>query len=255
MKKIVKYVLYDILQNRVLVAYTGFLLVISLSLFGLEENPSKAMMSLLNIVLIVVPLISMVFSTIHFYNSYEFIELLLAQPLNRTRILLSEYVGIATSLLLALLLGMGVPMMIFAMSDTGWALLLSGMVLTLVFVSLAFLATVLTRDKAKGIGVTLLLWFYFALIYDGLVLFILFSFSYYPLEIAVMVLTSLNPIDLGRVIILLKMDISALMGVTGALYKDFFGSNFGMIYSLSLMLLWIIVPLWIAVRIFKRKDL
>jgi Cu-processing system permease protein len=255
MNKVIKYVLYDILQNRILVAYTAFLLLISLSLFGLEENPSKAMMSLLNIVLIVVPLISMVFSTIHFYNSYEFIELLLAQPLSRTRVLLSEYVGVSVSLLLALLVGMGVPIMVFAMNDTGWALLISGMALTLVFVSLAFLATVLTRDKAKGIGVALLLWFYFALIYDGLVLFILFSFSDYPLEKAVMILTSLNPVDLGRVIILLKMDISALMGVTGALYKDFFGSNFGMIYSISIMFLWIIIPLWVAVRIFKRKDL
>jgi Cu-processing system permease protein len=255
MNKVVKYVLYDILQNRILVAYTAFLLLISLSLFGLEENPSKAMMSLLNIVLIVVPLISMVFSTIHFYNSYEFIELLLAQPLNRTRILLSEYIGVATSLLLALLIGMGIPIMIFAMNDTGWVMLISGMALTLVFVSLAFLATVLTRDKAKGIGVTLLLWFYFALIYDGLVLLILFSFSDYPLEKVVMILTSLNPVDLGRVIILLKMDISALMGVTGALYKDFFGSSFGMIYSLTIMTLWIILPLWLAIRIFKRKDL
>ena len=45
--------------------------------FNMEENSSKAMLSLLNIVLIVVPLISMIFTTIHYYNSYEFIELML----------------------------------------------------------------------------------------------------------------------------------------------------------------------------------
>lgn len=93
MRKLSRYVLYDILRNRVIIVYTLFLLLVSLSLFQLEENQSKALMSLLTIVLIVIPLISMIFTTIHYYNSYEFIELMLSQPLSRTRILLSEYVG------------------------------------------------------------------------------------------------------------------------------------------------------------------
>ena len=95
MMKLSKYVLYDILRSKVILAYTLFLFIVSISLFRMEENNGKAMLSLLNIVLIVVPLISMVFSTIHYYNSYEFIELMLAQPMSRTRILLSEYSGVA----------------------------------------------------------------------------------------------------------------------------------------------------------------
>ena len=90
MMKLSKYVLYDILRSKVILAYTLFLFIVSISLFRMEENNGKAMLSLLTIVLIVVPLISMIFSTIHYYNSYEFIELMLAQPLSRARILLSE---------------------------------------------------------------------------------------------------------------------------------------------------------------------
>ena len=82
-------------RSKVVIAYTFFLFVVSFSLFQMEENSSKAMLSLLNIVLIVVPLISLIFTTIHYYNSYEFIELMLSQPLSRTRILLSEYAGVA----------------------------------------------------------------------------------------------------------------------------------------------------------------
>jgi len=84
MFKISKYVLYDILRNKVVLAYTAFLLIVSFSLFQMEENSSKAVLSLLNIVLIVVPLVSLVFSTIHWYNSYEFIELMLTQPISST---------------------------------------------------------------------------------------------------------------------------------------------------------------------------
>jgi Cu-processing system permease protein len=129
------------------------------------------------------------------------------------------------------------------------------MSLTLVFSSIAFLASVWSRDKARGIGFALLLWFYFALIYDGLVLLILFTFSDYPLEKLTLLLSALNPIDLGRIFIMLKMDISALMGYTGALYKDFFGSGSGMLFTLGIMFIWIILPLWLAVKKFRNKDL
>ena len=255
MLKLSRYVLYDIIRNKVIIAYTLFLLLVSFSLFQLEENPSKAILSLLTIILIVVPLISMIFTTIHYYNSYEFIELMLSQPLSRTRILLNEYVGVALSLLSAFFMGVGIPVILFAFDETGIALLCTGGALTLIFTSLAFLASVKARDKARGIGIALLLWFYFALLYDGLVLLILFSFSDYPMEKFTLLLSALNPIDLGRIVIMLKMDISALMGYTGALYKDFFGSYSGIIFTGGIMLLWIVMPLWWAVRSFKKKDL
>jgi Cu-processing system permease protein len=238
-----------------MLGYTAFLFIVSISLFQMEENSSKAMLSLLNIVLIVVPLISMIFSTIHWYNSYEFIELMLTQPISRKKVLLSEYTGISSSLVVAFLLGVGVPVCIYNFNDTGLSLLLIGTLLTLIFTSLAFLASVRSKDKARGIGVALLLWFYFALIYDGLVLLILFAFSDYPLEKITLVLSSLNPVDLGRIFIMLNMDISALMGYTGAMYKDFLGSSSGMIYTLGILLIWMLVPLTIAIRSFKKKDL
>ncbi|HEY1113469.1 MAG TPA: ABC transporter permease subunit [Chitinophagaceae bacterium] len=255
MLKISRYVLYDIVRNKVTLAYTAFLLVVSMSLFQMEEQSSKAVMSLSNIVLIVVPLVSMVFSTIHWYNSYEFIELMLTQPLSRKKVLLSEYLGVSSSLVAAFLVGVGVPVMLYHFDNTGMALILIGALLTMVFTSLAFLTSVQARDKAKGIGAALMLWFYFALIYDGLVLLVLFSFSDYPLEKLTLVLSSLNPIDLGRIFLMLQMDISALMGYTGATYKDFFGTSFGLIYTIGIMVLWILVPLWLALRSFNKKDI
>jgi Cu-processing system permease protein len=250
-----RYILYDILRNKIVIAYTLFLFVISMSMFQMEENSSKAMLSLLNIVLIVVPLVSLVFSTIHYYNSYEFIELMSSQPVSRTKILLSEFTGVCLSLLSSFFIGVAVPVLIYSPDATGLALLFTGAALTLVFTSLAFLASVLARDKARGIGIALLLWFYFALIYDGLVMLILFSFADYPLEKFTLFLSALNPIDLGRIFIILKMDVSALMGYTGALYKDFFGGLWGMLFTAGIMLLWVIVPLWLAVQRFKKKDL
>src|SRR3982751_6941224 len=135
MLKISRYVLYDIIRNKVMIAYTLFLLITSMCLFQLEENSSKAILSLMNIVLLVVPLVSMVFSTIHWYNSYEFIELMLTQPISRKKVLLSEYAGISCSLVTAVLIGLGIPILLYDFNATGLSLLLISCLLSLVFAS------------------------------------------------------------------------------------------------------------------------
>ncbi|HLT80221.1 MAG TPA: ABC transporter permease subunit [Cyclobacteriaceae bacterium] len=255
MTRIVRYIFIDILRTRFTMLYTLFLLISTMALYHLDSDPGKVVLSLLNVVLMVVPLVSIVFTTIHFFNSYEFIELMLAQPVARRVVFLGEYMAVACSLCAAFLVGLGAPILIFGGGPGAWTLLFSGLMLTLVFVSLAFLSSVMTRDKAKAIGIALLFWFYFSLIYDGLLLWIIYSFADYPLEKVTLALIAFNPVDLARIVMLLQLDISALMGYTGAFYKNFFGSNTGIFFSAGILVIWVLTPLWIALRIFIRKDL
>ncbi|HVT84491.1 MAG TPA: ABC transporter permease subunit [Chitinophagaceae bacterium] len=255
MKKIIKYVITDILRNRIMLAYTVFLLALSFSIFSLEDSPSKGLLSMLNIVLIFVPLMSIIFSTIYIYNSVEFVELLVSQPLRRKTIWLSLFTGLAGSLSIAYLVGVGIAVLLYEPSVTGLMILSIGIFLSIIFSAIAMLAAVITRDKAKGIGIAILLWLYFSLLFDGLVLFLLFQFSDYPIEKSMILLSMLNPIDLSRILILLKMDMSAMMGYTGAVFKDFFGTSTGIIVSFSVLFLWIVLPVWFSVRRFNRKDL
>jgi len=255
MKKIIKYVVIDILRNKIVLLYTLLSLVISFSIFNLESNTAKGLLSLLNIVLIIVPLVCIVFSTIYIYNSSEFIELLVGQPLKRKTIWFSLFIGLSVSLGLAFLVGIGIPILIYQPNSTGFMMLLMGFLLSVIFVSIAMLASSITRDKAKGIGFAILLWLYFSLIFDAIVLFILFQFQDYPLEKPMIVFSFLNPIDLSRIQILLKMDIAALMGYTGAVFKDFFGTDSGIIITTIVLLLWVFLPVWRSVVKFKKKDL
>jgi Cu-processing system permease protein len=255
MTRVIKYVFYDILRTRFILFYTLFLFVSTFALFQLDTDAGKVVLSLMNIVLMVVPLVSVVFSTIHFYNSYEFIELMLAQPVNRRAVFLSEYLAVSLCMSMAFLTGVGVPALMYGFSIEVATLLFSGIMLTLVFVSFAFLSSVLTRDKAKAIGIALLFWFYFSLIYDGLVLWVIYTFGDYPLEKITLMMISLNPVDLARIVMLLQLDISALMGYTGAFYKDFFGSYVGTLFSSIVLIAWVVVPIIVATRIFGRKDL
>lgn len=255
MRTIIKYVVVDLVKSRIVLAYTLFLLAMSFGIFNIDENATKGIMSLMNLVLIIIPLVSIIFSTIYVYNSSEFIELLVAQPLKRKSLWMSIYSGLAVSLSLSFIIGVGLPVLIYDGSATGLTLIVGGLFLTLIFTGIALLASVLTRDKAKGIGVSILVWFLFTLIYDAIVLLLLFQFSDYPLEKPMIAITMLNPVDLSRILILLKLDISALMGYTGAIFKEFFGSVTGIGLSALMLFLWTIIPVLFSLKKFQKKDL
>jgi Cu-processing system permease protein len=255
MNKIVKFILLDILKNKIVVLYTLLLAVFSWSAFSLEDNSTKGILTLLNLILLTVPLIAILFSTIYIYNSSEFIELLLSQPIKRKKIWSSMFLGLVLSFVLAFFLGAGIPLLIYAPSNVGLMMLVLGIIISAVFVSLAFLSSILTRDKAKGIGISVLLWMYFALLFDALVLFLTFQFSDYPIEKMMVGITATSPIDLARILILLHLDVSAMMGYTGAIFKDFFGTTLGMSIAFFVLVLWIAVPYLISLKLFKTRDL
>ena len=255
MNRILIYVVLDIIKNKIVVVYTIILALFSWSAFSLEDNAAKGLLTLLNIILLTVPLVSILFSTIYIYNSNEFVELLVSHPIKRTKIWWSLYAGLCSSLVIAFILGAGIPLFIYADLSKAIMMISVGALVSVIFVSLAFLSSILSRDKAKGIGVSILLWLYFALLFDGLVLFLLFQFGDYPIEKMMVGITALSPIDLSRILILLQLDGSAMMGYTGAIFQDFFGTTLGLFLSYFLLVLWALIPFGLSLRKFKKKDL
>ena len=93
-----------------------------------------------------------------------------------------------------------------------------------------------------------------AILYDGAILGVVTAFSDYPLERPLLGLTLLNPIDLGRVLLLLHFDTAALMGYTGAVFERFFGTALGTIVAVGALLLWTALPWVLSLRRFRTKD-
>ena len=213
----------------------------------------------MNVIIILVPLIGTIFGIMYHYDSREFTELLLAQPIKRSSIFLGQYFGVATSLSMSLIIGLGLPFVFYGLFYSGaiWdfsLLLITGVFLTFIFTALAFMIGLSNENKIKGFGYAILLWLFMAVIYDGIFLMSILYFSDYPLDNFSLIAILMNPIDLSRVLILLKLDISALLGYTGAVFQKFFGTNFGTILSSILLILWVAIPTFFIWRIAKRKD-
>jgi Cu-processing system permease protein len=213
----------------------------------------------MNVIIVLVPLIGTIFGVMYYYNSKEFTELLLAQPLKRSSIFMGQYLGVALSLSMSLIIGLGLPFVFYGLfrSSVIWdfsLLLITGTILTFIFTALAFNIALSNENKIKGFGYAILLWLFLAVIYDGIFLMSLILFEDYPLDKFSLIGSMLNPIDLSRTLILLKLDISALLGYTGAVFKKFFGTNFGLILSFFVLSIWVFLPLLRIAISSKRKD-
>lgn len=257
--KIFKYSFYDVLRSRWTVLYFLFFLVSTFALLYFSGNMSKGIVSLMNVTLTITPLISTIFGVMHYYNSREFMELLLSQPIKRSNIFIGQYLGLAISLSFSFVAGTFIPFLSYGIfvSQEVWdfsLLIFTGAILSFIFVALAFLISILNENRIKGFGIAILVWLCMAVIYDGLILMFFVSFNDYPLEKAAVIMTTLNPIDLSRVMILLKLDISALMGYTAAVFNQSFGTTSGMIISLLSLSMWAILPIVLFNSFAKRRD-
>ena len=154
MFKILKYSFYDLMRSRWSYVYFAFYLALGFVLLFLNNDINKAVITLMNIIIVLTPLIGTIFGVMYFYNSKEFTELLLAQPIKRSKIFMGQYMGVALSLALSLILGLGIPFLAYglfqstAIFDFG-LLLVVGMFLNFIFVALAFNIALSNENKVQ----------------------------------------------------------------------------------------------------------
>ena len=83
----------------------------------------------------------------------------------------------------------------------------------------------------------------------------MFQFADYPIEGIMATLAAINPIGLSRIFVLLQLDVAAMLGYGGAVFKDIFGAGKGMGISMIILLIWIVFPFTISLIKFNKKDL
>lgn len=257
--KIARYELRDVVRSRWLIGYGLFFLLATDALFRFSAEPSKALLSIANVVLLVIPLANVVFATMHVYNAREFTELLLAQPIRRSSLFKGQYLGLALPLVAGFVGGVGLPFLFHGGGDPAnrgalITLVVTGAALTFIFTAIAFSIALLAEDRLRGLGVALGIWLLVGLLYDGLVLVAVALFADYPIERPLLALTFANPVDLARVLLLLKLDVAALLGYTGAVFQRVFSGPLGPGLAAAMLGLWIAGPLAFGARQFRRKD-
>jgi Cu-processing system permease protein len=210
------------------------------------------------VALIIIPLVSIIFGTVYLYNNKDYIILILSQPIKRNILYLGLYLGLAIPLVLSFFIGTLIPL-VFLSRDILFQipllfLFITGLFQTSIFVSVSFLIATWNDNRILGLGLSIFAWLLFSVLYDGLLLLMINVFQNYPLEKALIGFSILNPVDLARILVTLKLDVAALMGYTGAVFQKFFNTNLGTGISIFSLTAWTIIPLIIGKAKFSRKD-
>ena len=139
-------------RSRSILGYALLLFLLTDALFRFGGGGPRVVLSLINVVLLLVPLVGAVFGTMYFHQARGFALFLLAQPVGRRPLLAALYLGLAIPLTMALLLGLGLPFLWHATPDAAlWrpliALFAVGVLLTLSATALALLISVRIQDR------------------------------------------------------------------------------------------------------------
>lgn len=258
LRRVLLHQVRDVMRGRAIAGYTLFFALSTWGLLHFGGGAGRALPSLATLVVLVVPLVCLLITTTYAYHGADFIELLLSQPVGRRPLFAGLWLGLTLPLVGAFLVGLGVPLVASgALAERAGAvalLALSGVMLTTIFTSLGLLTALRVPEASRGNGIALLLWLGFAVLYDGAVLFAAYRWAAHPLETPMLFLMALNPVDLARVLVLMALDASAMMGYTGAIFQDFFGGAAGLLASVALLAAWTLIPGLAALRTFRKKD-
>jgi Cu-processing system permease protein len=257
------------LETRWLFVFTALfaLLVLGLSYFGLAQSRelgfqgfARVTLSLMNLVLIIVPLTGLMLGVTSIAGGGEGLALLLAQPVSRGEVLGGKFLGLAAALGVAQALGFGGGGVVVAlnggMDQVPGFLVLTALSLVLGWITLAAAICIaaLWPDRLRAMSAALLLWLLMVIAYDLAVLGATALFSGIPLQSVLFPALIVNPVDLVRVLTTLAVGSGALFGPTSAVLMRMFGTAGGVALGLAVLLVEGVVPLLVAARVFRRRD-
>ena len=257
------------LETRWLFGFTALFaaLVLGLSFFGLAQSRevgfqgfARVTLSLMNLVLLIVPLCGLMLGVASISGGGETLPLLLAQPVSRGQVLAGKFLGLAVALALAQALGFGgggVVVALTAGADQVPAFLaLTGLSLVLGWLHLAAALCIasLWPDRLKAMSIALLLWLLLVVAYDLVVLGATTLLNGLPLQAVLFPALLINPVDLARVLVTIAVGSGALFGPTSATLVKLFGPGKGVWLGMAVLALETAVPLMIAARSFRRRD-
>jgi len=251
------------------VVFAGLALLVSGSGYILSggsgmQDFARTAVSLVQLVLLLVPLTALTFGVLELTPDRGAAELIYAQPIARSTVLAGTLLGLFEAMVAAQAIGFGLAgLVVFVqVGDEGLPAFLGvaagAMVLTAVFLgAAAFIAAgQLGRRRARALALAVVTWFAAVVVFDiaalGLASVLRDGLASRLLIVSVLV----NPVDAVRTASLLAIDGTSAFGAASLAFLRFTGGALGASAWIAASLLaWTIVPLGLAARRLSRADI
>lgn len=265
--------LRDGIRNRWIAAAIILLGTLALALSLLGSAPTGSIrassldimvINLANLSVYLIPLIALMLSYDSLVAEFErgTLLLLLTYPIARWQVVMGKFVGHSLILLIAIFVGYGGAVLILLASGQveteGWpayvSMMLSSLLLGCVFISLGYLLSILVKERATAAGSAIALWLIFVVLYDLLLFGLLLLDEQQQISQQLLSWLMLaSPTDSYRLINLSLFEEVRHASGLSALAVGNTGLNISLL--VSVMLLWLVIPLAAVLVGFQRREL
>jgi Cu-processing system permease protein len=230
--------------------------------YGIQDF-SRTAVSLVQLVLLLVPLTALVIGVLSLTPERGASELLFSQPVSRATILVGRLLGLFQALAAAQALGFGAAgLVVFSQAGEqgigGFLLLVLGsLVMTAVFLGVAALVALgSTGRRSRPLALALAIWFVAVLLYDVAALGVASLLPSGSASRLLILAVLLNPVDAVRTGTLLGIQGAAAFGAASLAFLRFTrgAANAAWLLSFSL-LVWVVLPAALAAWRLKKADL
>lgn len=264
------YELSEAIRNRWLLVYGALfaVLALGLSLIGLStigavglEGYGRTTASLINLCLLLVPLVALLLGSAGISGDRESgaLELFLAQPVERSELLIGRFVGSLAAIGLATLTGFGLAGVLVGLATGAngglqyLAFLSIALALAAVYLAIGIAISVAARSRIRATAMALVVWFASVVFFDLLLIGAGAVAGAGTRLLAALLL--LNPVDIARLLALLLLDSSLeMLGPVGGFLIARFGSGGAAGLLIGALVLWTVAPVLIAVALFDGRD-
>jgi Cu-processing system permease protein len=258
-------------RNRWVISFACLFAVLTLLIayFGMVtsgysgfQDFTRTAASLVNLGGFLVPLFALLLGVFSFLTNREYLEIMVTQPISRSRVLLGKYVGLVLTVVTASAIGFGLPGVVIALvigvegAQRYLVVVAYSLLLAVVFAGLSVLIALLARRRQIALGIALAVWVFYELLYGVVMLATTLYLSPGVLKTTLLVGLVGNPIDIARVLSLLQIGGPYLFGPAGATLVKLTGSaGVATTIGLGAMAVWIVAPVFLAMKIFQRQNL
>ena len=261
-------------RNKWIIAMAAIFLVLTLvvsyagsSLGGGSgwQDIDDTIAGMMSIVTFLIPIIGLMLGYAAIVGEKESgsLQLLLSYPVHRYEVLVGKFLGLSSVLAFASLIGFGVSGAVIGLSISGmqWGeygvFIVASFLIGFAYIALSLCFSAVLQKRSTALGLSVLLWFLFAIIWNTILLVLLVVTENIDLSPGsefvaptwYHVAALINPVTAYQTLVAVNIGpVSA--NIAGEL-PSFYSTP----VALTVLLAWIAVPLLVAFVIFRRKDI
>jgi Cu-processing system permease protein len=228
------------------------------------QDFARTSVSLLQLVILLVPLAALIVGVLSFTAERGAVELLYSQPVSRATILIGQMLGVFVALVAAQLIGFGAAGIVIFSSSGSWGvgsyfiLFAASALLTAIFVAAAAAAGAgaVGRGRVRAVSIALVIWFVAVVLFDIVALGAasLLTSGYASRVLIISVIA--NPVDAIRTAALLATSGTTAFGSASLAFLRFTKGTTGAAIALSgSIIFWTLLPAVMATRRLNARDL